>query len=32
MAAYLAGRADYIDEAESLVEGWWENRQIKRAK
>ncbi|MEQ5774265.1 glycosyl transferase family protein [Thalassospira sp. NFXS8] len=32
MAAYLAGRADYIDEAESLVEGWWVNRKIKRQR
>ena len=32
MAAYLAGRADYIDEAESLVEGWWANRKIKRQR
>lgn len=28
MAAFLAGKADYIDEAEQLVEGWWDNRKI----
>jgi anthranilate phosphoribosyltransferase len=26
MAAFLAGKADYMDEAESLVQGWWDNR------
>ena len=26
MGAFLAGKADYIDEAESLIEDWWEKR------
>jgi len=26
MAAFLAGKADYMDEAESLVQDWWDNR------
>ncbi|MFH1803638.1 MAG: glycosyl transferase family protein [Pseudomonadota bacterium] len=26
MGAFLAGKAEYVDEAESLVESWWQNR------
>ncbi|NIZ02361.1 glycosyl transferase family protein [Thalassospira lucentensis] len=26
MGAFLAGKADYMDEAETLIEGWWDNR------
>ncbi|SOB91576.1 glycosyl transferase family protein [Thalassospira xiamenensis] len=29
MGAFLAGKADYMDEAEALVEGWWEKRDRK---
>ncbi|PKR59346.1 glycosyl transferase family protein [Thalassospira lohafexi] len=26
MGAFLAGKADYIDEAETLIDGWWDAR------
>jgi hypothetical protein len=29
MGAFLAGKADYMDEAEALVDGWWEKRDRK---
>lgn len=26
MGAFLAGKADYMDEAENLAQEWWDNR------